>query len=83
MGITFYPKDSSDINQLIMNADTAMYQVKATGRNHYKFFDCEMIESIKEKVKIETKIREALKNDGFVLHYQPQIKVDSLSIYGF
>ena len=42
-----------------------------------------MIESIKEKVKIETKIREALKNDGFVLHYQPQIKVDALSIYGF
>ena len=83
MGITFYPKDSSDINQLIMNADTAMYQVKASGRNHFKFFDLEMIESIKEKVKIETKIREALKNDGFVLHYQPQIKVDALSIYGF
>lgn len=60
MGITFYPKDSSDINQLIMNADTAMYQVKASGRNHFKFFDLEMIESIKEKVKIETKIREAL-----------------------
>lgn len=83
MGITFYPKDSADINQLIMNADTAMYTVKASGRNHYKFFDLEMIELIKEKVKIEKKIREALKNDGFVLHYQPQVKVDGLTIYGF
>lgn len=83
MGITMYPNDSSDIDQLIMNADTAMYTVKAAGRNHYKFFDLDMMESIKEKVKIETKIREALKNDGFVLHYQPQIKVDGLNIYGF
>ncbi len=83
MGITFYPKDSSDINQLIMNADTAMYQVKASGRNHYKFFDLEMIEKIKEKVTIENKIREALRADGFVLHYQPQIRVDALSVYGF
>lgn len=83
MGITFYPEDSSDINQLIMNADTAMHRVKASGRNHYKFFDLEMIESIKEKVKIEKKIREALKNDGFVLHYQPQVKVDGLTIHGF
>ncbi|AOY75891.1 bifunctional diguanylate cyclase/phosphodiesterase [Clostridium formicaceticum] len=75
MGITRYPEDSKNANQLIMNADTAMYRVKHSGKNNYMFFDTEMLKKLKEKVEIENVLREALKTEGFKLLYQPQIHV--------
>ena len=73
MGISIYPYDSKDINQLVTNADTAMYRAKKTQKKEYKFFDKGMIKKLKQKNKIKDILRKALKNDGFKLKYQPQV----------
>lgn len=83
MGITKYPDDSSDVNQLIMNADTAMYIVKTLGKNNYMFFTKEMTERLKEKVEIENILRNAIKEESFTLMYQPQVSVKNGQVIGF
>ncbi|MDF2615004.1 MAG: diguanylate cyclase protein [Clostridia bacterium] len=83
MGITRYPYDSNDANQLIMNADTAMYQVKHSGKNNHKFFNKDMIERLREKANIEFILRDAIKNEELMLMYQPQVHVDTGEVVGF
>jgi diguanylate cyclase (GGDEF)-like protein len=83
MGITCFPEDSKDINQIIMNADTAMYHVKHSGRNNYIFYHTEMKDLINTRIEIETILREAIDTDGFKLLYQPQIALCSAQIHGF
>lgn len=83
MGITCFPEDSNDINQIIMNADTAMYHVKHCGKNNYIFYQNEMKDLMNTKIEIEELLREALKTDGFKLLYQPQIDLGSAQIHGF
>lgn len=83
MGITCFPDDSNDINQIIMNADTAMYHVKHSGKNNYIFYQNKMKDVMNTKIEIEAILREALKTDGFKLLYQPQVDLCSAEIYGF
>lgn len=75
IGVSIFPHDSTDVDQLIMNADTALYEVKNTGKNGYRFFDMSMTEHLLRKSNIEQKIKEALENDGFKLLYQPQMDI--------
>ncbi len=83
IGITFYPKDSDDIDQLIINVDTAMYRVKRGGKNNFMFYSVDMLDELKNKTDIEDILRTALKEDGFSLVYQPQINVLTGEIGGF
>lgn len=83
MGITFYPTDSDNMPQLIMNADTAMYKAKKTGKNSYMYYREEMKDEIKSKKKIVSILRQAIKEDRFCLYYQPQIEVATGKIIGF
>ena len=83
MGITRFPDDSSDMEQLIMNADTAMFQVKHSGKNHYMYFQTGMIEVLKEKVEIERYLMEALAEENLRLVYQPQVETATGNIAGF
>ncbi|WP_051296560.1 EAL domain-containing protein [Anaeroarcus burkinensis] len=83
MGINVYLADNTDINQLLMNVDMALYEVKRTGKNNYMFFHTRMIEALKEKNKIEKLLRAALKEDGFKVLYQPQVCTDSGNVVGF
>jgi diguanylate cyclase (GGDEF)-like protein len=83
MGISCYPYDSSAIDQLIMNADTAMYEVKNRGKNHYLYYHHELKNEMNRKIEIETVLRAALKSDGFKLVYQPQVDLYSGRISGF
>lgn len=83
MGLTCFPEDSCDINQIIMNADTAMYHVKHSGKNNYIFYYSEMKDIINTRIEIEAIIREALETDGFKLLYQPQVDLCSAQIHGF
>lgn len=75
MGISLYPKDSDEVNQLIMNADLALYEVKKTGKNGYKFFDNDMKAHLLRKSNIELVIKDAIENDGFKIVYQPQVNL--------
>jgi len=83
MGIAQFPKDSNDLEELIMYADTAMYKVKNSGKNNYAFFEKNMIEKLKESVEIEHILVNALKTDGFTLVYQPQVHIMTGEITGF
>jgi len=83
MGVTFYPKDSNDIDQIIMNADTAMYHVKVSGKNSSVFYSDEMKDNVNSRKDIEDLLRWAIKNDGYKLLYEPQVRVIDGEIIGF
>ncbi|MGM0446083.1 MAG: bifunctional diguanylate cyclase/phosphodiesterase [Bacillota bacterium] len=75
MGISLFPYDSNDINQLIANADMAMYRVKNRSEKKHIYFDHTMTDKLKEEKDIEKILRNALDNDGFVLNFQPQVNL--------
>ncbi|MBP2028637.1 diguanylate cyclase (GGDEF)-like protein [Acetoanaerobium pronyense] len=83
IGISIYPNDSSEINRLIMNADSAMYKVKEKGKNGYLYFNEDMIKALNEKAKIEILLREAIRENNFKLVYQPQISLITGKTVGF
>lgn len=83
IGVCRFPCDSKNTNQLIMNADTAMYKAKMSGKDNYIFYHEGMLEELKAKAEIEAILRQALREDGFILHYQPQVDVITGEIASF
>lgn len=77
MGVTIYPRDNNNIDQLMMNVDTAMYHVKRNGKNNYQFYEESMKKELKEKKEIEMVLRQAVEEENFELYYQPLIDVKS------
>jgi diguanylate cyclase (GGDEF)-like protein/PAS domain S-box-containing protein len=77
MGISIYPDDSLNAESIMQNADTAMYHAKSGGRNNYQFFTAEMNAKAVRRLGVETRLRQALKQGDFTLHYQPQIDITS------
>lgn len=73
IGITFFDAQSSSVDQLLKQADLAMYESKEAGRNTVSFFDDDMESAVAERVKNEKELRFAIENDQFCLHYQPQV----------
>ncbi len=72
MGISLYPDDGRDVETLMKQADTAMYQVKAAGRNNWTFYTSRMNDEVQERIALESDLRLALERGEFELHYQPQ-----------
>jgi diguanylate cyclase (GGDEF)-like protein/PAS domain S-box-containing protein len=77
IGIAVYPEHGEDIDTLMKNADTAMYQAKAAGRNGYVLFSVDMDETTRLRHQIEQALRHALADREFELHYQPQGDIES------
>lgn len=75
LGIALYPDHGSDAGTLISNADAAMYQAKEAGRGSCRLFSPEISMVITEKLEIQNDLVQALKNNEFVLHYQPIINL--------
>ena len=73
IGIALAPQDGTDLDQLIKNADLAMYGAKAEGRRTHRFFEPEMDASAKARLTMEQDLRQALVNGGFEIHYQPLV----------
>lgn len=82
IGITVYPDDAQDEDTLIKNADIAMYHAKNRGKMNYQFFSDAMNQNIQNRFSMETRLRKALQQEEFVLHYQPQIDMVSGRICG-
>lgn len=83
IGIARYPKNGRKVDELIACADTAMYQAKYRGKNHYLFYENEMQKELINLSKIEDILRTAIQEDGFILAYQPQVCVKTGEIVGF
>ena len=77
IGICIYPDDGQDADEVMKNADTAMYHAKANGRNNYQFFTTEMNTRAVRRLFIEGNLRRALKQGEFQLYYQPKIDLAS------
>ena len=73
IGICLYPDDATDEQDLIKKADVAMYHVKSEGRRNYQFFNERMQQATLWKIGIERDLRVALKQQQFMLYYQPQL----------
>ena len=82
LGITVFPTDADDGENLIRHADTAMYRAKEVGRNNYQFYTAAMNERALEKMQLEADLRRALAHDEFVLHFQPKVSCTTGRIYG-
>jgi diguanylate cyclase (GGDEF)-like protein len=82
VGVTLYPSDAATIDQLLQNADMALYQAKKDGRNTFCFFTVELNARMQQRVALEQDLRRALDNGELVLHYQPQIDLESGKIIG-
>ncbi len=83
IGISLYPEDGSTAEELLKNADTAMYCAKNLGKNNVQFFQEEMRQGILRKITIEKSLRKALNTSGFELYYQPQISIDTGKVRAF
>ncbi len=75
IGISLYPLDDITLEQLIQDADIAMFNSKKNGRNMYSFFEQDMLQHSKQRLKFEIDLRHAIVRDELVLHYQPIINM--------
>ena len=83
IGVTFYPQASDiDADQLLRQADQAMYQAKLAGKNRFHLFDTQQDSSIRGHNEEIQQIREALAQQQFVLHYQPKVNMRSGLVIG-
>ncbi|WP_371195942.1 EAL domain-containing protein [Glaciecola sp. SC05] len=82
IGVTRYPQDSADAEQLIRHADQAMYMAKQAGKNRYHLFDTAQNKAINTQHKSIENIRTALERDEFVLHYQPKVNMRTGEVIG-
>jgi diguanylate cyclase (GGDEF)-like protein len=82
-GISKYPRDGINPNELIRCADTAMYKAKETGKNGVYFFQRDMLNEILNRIDFENHMRKALENEEFFLVFQPQYNMDGGTLRGF
>jgi diguanylate cyclase (GGDEF)-like protein len=83
IGISVAPLDAVEPDQLLKNADMALYGAKADGRGAYRFFEAEMDAKMQQRRELEMDLRKALVNGEFELYYQPLVDPQSNDINGF
>ena len=75
VGIASFPDDGEEVEVLMKNADTAMYQAKERGRNNFQFYSTDLNRITIERAKLEKRVRRGLENNEFFLQYQPEIEL--------
>ena len=73
IGVTLFGDQQSSLEELLKQADLAMYRAKSSGRNALRFFDPEMQSVVAARVAMEADLRQGLQKNQFILHYQPQV----------
>jgi len=81
-GISFYPQDSREIQQLLRAAKQAMNEVKEQGGNHYSFYSPSSEHDLSERIDLEVALRYALEREEFQIYYQPQVSLKTGKIVG-
>ena len=82
IGVTLYPQDGADADQLLRHADQAMYIAKQSGKNRYHLFDVDQDVAVQTQRESMERIRLALDKHEFVLHYQPKVNMRTGSVIG-
>jgi diguanylate cyclase (GGDEF)-like protein/PAS domain S-box-containing protein len=82
IGISIYPDDSVHTDQLIQNADAAMYRAKDRGKNTYQFYTPDMTREVMERLRIVTQLKNAVTQNDLELYYQPQVDAQHGEIIG-
>ncbi|MEO7106034.1 MAG: PAS domain S-box protein, partial [Rhodoferax sp.] len=82
MGVTLYPNDDVDAEQLLRNADFAMYEAKRSGKNRFHLFDAVQDAEVKSISAQQSRIEQALVRQEFVLHYQPKVNMRTGAVFG-
>ena len=82
IGISLYPRDGSAVDELIRNADAAMYRAKENGRNNFQFYAPSLSGGAAATLAKEAALREATQRGEFVIHYQPQFSFAEESLTG-
>ena len=83
IGVALAPSDGKTSERLLKSADLALYNGKTAGRNLVRFFTLEMDEAQQVRHALEIAIRDAMANDGFVLHYQPVFEMTRNRLIGY
>lgn len=73
IGITLFPNNGAGVDDLLKQADAAMYTAKTEGRNGVRFYEARMQTAADERLNLEKELRLALVNEEFSVHYQPQV----------
>lgn len=82
MGISIYPNDTEDFDKLLTMADASMHHARNLGRNTFSFFSTNLNVDSAERLQLKNKIRGAIKNSEFTLHYQPRFELRSHLLTG-
>ena len=82
IGVTLYPNDDENADNLLRNADAAMYRAKESGRNNYQFYVADMNVKARERLMLESQLRRALDRNEFMLYYQPRVDLFSGRVIG-
>jgi|GEM_PF-1267914 len=83
MGITIYPADGNQLEQLIQNADVAMYHARRITNKSFHYFNPEILQNVLNEMKIENSMRSGIEEDEFEVYYQPIISVKEMHVKGF
>ena len=83
LGIAVYPFDGESVEELLKNADAAMYNAKEGGRNTFSYYSREMNVSISAQFAMKTKLAKAIENGELTLNYQPQADSRRAELVGF
>ncbi|MFD2110913.1 EAL domain-containing protein [Thiorhodococcus fuscus] len=82
IGISIYPDNGEHATDLLRNADTAMSQAKAQGRNTYRYYMESLTRAANARLTLESKLRHALDNEEFIVYFQPQVSMSDERILG-
>ena len=82
IGISLYPSDGRTADDLLKNADIAMYRAKEDGKNGFQFFTTEMNESVARKSQLAMALRKGIGRGEFAIHYQPQVHLETETLIG-
>lgn len=75
IGIVMYPENGESAEELLKNADMAMYYAKKKGKNTYQFYTRQMNEQAQLRINLESELRQAIEKDEFVVFYQPKVSL--------